>query len=99
MPRIVAVRDSGYAPCGWLVCKVDADGDYQPRGNATVLVQQDWDLPRLAVIWGYVPCVCGATDGTVDCPHKTVSVMIAEAWEYLEEHGETPIEDDTYFKR
>jgi hypothetical protein len=49
-------------------------------------IQIDWDYPGLASMFGYVPCDCGATDGTVDCPHKTASEMIAEAFEYLSEH-------------
>jgi len=50
------------------------------------LVQTDWDFPGVASTFGWVPCECGHTDGTVDCRHKTASKMIAEAAEYLGDH-------------
>ena len=87
MSKIIAVRDPDHAPCGWLVRENGRDR----------LVDSDWDFPGLARNWGFVPCECGATDGTVDCPHKKAGEMISAAWDFLEEHGTTPIEDPGYF--
>ena len=44
-----------------------------------VIFQSDWDYPGLASHFGYVPCECGTTDGTVCCQHKAVHEMIAAA--------------------
>lgn len=97
MARVVAVRDPDHAPVGWLVCRLDGDGDFNSRDESTtLLVDHDFDLPGLARHWGYVPCECG-TDGTTDCPHKKAGAMIAGAWDYLEEHGTDPIDDPGYF--
>lgn len=52
----------------------------------TRLFQTDWDFPGLASLFGWAPCDCGMTDGTVDCPHKTVDQMLGEAQEYLDAH-------------
>lgn len=48
-------------------------------------VQTDWNYPSLAASIGFVPCECGATDGTVDCVHKTATQMISAAFDYLAE--------------
>ena len=54
------------------------------ENNTTLDFQTDWDYPCLADMFGAnVICDCGATDGTVDCPHKTASDMITEAGEWL----------------
>ena len=64
----------------------------------TVLIQTDWDYPGVASVFGWSPCPCGKTDGTVDCPHRTASEMIAEASQFLDAHiGETA-EDPGYFE-
>ena len=61
-----------------------------------VLIQTDWDFPGLANTFGWVPCECGQTDGTVDCRHRTASTMIAEAAEYLGDHVGDSVEDPGY---
>lgn len=63
----------------------------------TVLVQTDWDYPGVASCFGYVPCDCGGTDGTVDCAHKTAHVMISEAQAWLDAHEGESTEDPGYF--
>ena len=69
----------------------------EQEDGKTVLIQTDWDYPGVASSFGWSPCECGATDGTVDCHHKTASDMITEAGQYLDENiGET-IEDPGYF--
>ena len=56
----------------------------------TEYIQSDWEYPVAASIFGYVPCSCGRTDGTVNCKHKTVDIMLTEAAMFLDEHiGET----------
>jgi hypothetical protein len=64
----------------------------------TVLIQSDWDYPGVASTFGWQPCPCGATDGTVDCRHKTASDMIAEASEYLDDNIGGTVEDPGYFE-
>lgn len=74
-------------------------GSYVVRADsgASILVQVDWDFAGLAGAFGWVPCVCGETDGTVDCPHRMVGEMLSEAREYLDRClGET-VEDPGYF--
>ena len=63
-----------------------------------ILIQSDWDFPGTASSFGWEPCFCGATDGTVDCPHRTRSDMMAEAWEFLAEHIGMEVEDPGYFE-
>ena len=87
--------DSGYVPCGFLIVR---DGCHWKDEENTVLIQTDWDFPGVASRCGYVPCECGATDGTVDCPHKTASAMISEAYDFLRERdGESFAALDEYF--
>jgi hypothetical protein len=62
-----------------------------------VLVQADWDFPGLASMFGWCPCPCGATDGTIDCDHKTVSEMIVSARDYLTAHVGDTADDPGYF--
>lgn len=62
-----------------------------------VIFQTDWDFPGLASHFGYEPCECGATDGTVNCPHKTASDMIAAAQDFLDDHDGESIPDPGYF--
>lgn len=54
-------------------------------GESLEFVQSDWDYAGLASRLGWTPCECGATDGTVDCPHHTVSDMLSSAFDYLAE--------------
>jgi hypothetical protein len=65
--------------------------------SQTVLIQTDWDWPGVASSFGWSPCTYGCTDGTVDCPHKTASQMIAEAGAYIEEHYGDTVDDPGYF--
>lgn len=86
--------DSSYAPCGFVI--VPTGGSlYDDAG--TVLIQSDWDFPGVASAMGWKPCdKCEATDGTVDCEHKTKSQMISEAYDFIKEHAgeEFPALDD-----
>ncbi len=61
------------------------------------LVQLDWDLPSLAATFGWTPCPCGTTDGTIDCEHRTVGEMIAEAHDFLRAHVGDTTDDPGYF--
>ena len=64
-----------------------------------ILAQLDLDFPGLAQNFGYVPCTqCGETDGTIDCAHRTVEEMIADAGEFLNEGMDLWIEDPGYFE-
>jgi hypothetical protein len=62
------------------------------------LIQTDWDYPGVASTFGWSPCSCGMTDGTVDCPHRTASEMIAEAREFLDAHIGATADDPGYFQ-
>lgn len=64
----------------------------------SVLIQTDWDYPGTASTFGWRPCSCGETDGTVDCPHRTASEMIASAAEFLDDHIGERVEDPGYFE-
>jgi len=61
-------------------------------GRSLEFIQSDWNYAGLASRFGWVPCECGATDGTVDCEHRKVSEMLAEAFDYLCEHEGDEIE-------
>lgn len=74
--------DSKYAPCGFLIVRGGAD-PYSSDPADSVLIQSDWDYPGVASRTGFVPCECGATDGTVDCPHHSASDMIGAAYDWL----------------
>jgi hypothetical protein len=63
----------------------------------TRLVQLDWDLPKLAATFGWTPCPCGTTDGTIACEHRTVREMISEAREFLHTHAGDIADDPGYF--
>lgn len=78
----------------------DVGGTYELvdlDSGKSLLFQADWDFPGLATSFGFVPCKCGRTDGSVDCPHKTASQMIAEAQDFLDEHIGDQIPDPGYF--
>jgi hypothetical protein len=62
-----------------------------------LLVQVDLDLPALASTFGSSPCRCGATDGTVDCAHRTAAEMIADARSFLSAHVGDTADDPGYF--
>ena len=102
--KITVDRDPSYAPCAYLICKVTGPRgkyDWDTRDEATtVLVQTDWDYTGVASTFGWVPCrKCRATDGTVDCEHRTASEMIADARAYLDRiAGRKFVEDPGYFR-
>ena len=62
--------------------------DYVLRAEngETILIQTDWDYPGTASSFGWKPCHCGFTDGTIDCEHRKTSDMIVEAADYLDNH-------------
>lgn len=62
-----------------------------------ILVQSDWDFPGLASNFGWSTCRCGATDGTVDCAHRTAREMIADARDFLTAHVGDTANDPGYF--
>ena len=62
-----------------------------------ILVQADWDFSGLASTFGWSPCSCGETDGTVDCPHRTADEMISEARTFLRERAGDTVDDPGYF--
>ena len=66
------------------------------EGNSR-LIQQDWDFPRIASAFGWTPCWCGETDGTIECEHRSVSEMIWEAYEFLNGRVGDTVEDPGYF--
>ena len=83
-----------------ITLKLGAFGwDYilEAENGESILIQTDWDYPGVASSFGYQPCECGFTDGTVDCEHKTASEMITDASEYLDEHIGDTVEDPGYF--
>jgi hypothetical protein len=67
------------------------------ENGASLLIQIDWDLADVATAFGWKPCHCRHTDGTIACRHHTVAEMLAEARKYLGQHlGETA-DDPGYF--
>lgn len=62
-----------------------------------LLVQTDYDYPGLASTFGWSPCSCGETDGTVNCSHRTADDMIAEARDFLQERVGQTTDDPGYF--
>ena len=70
----------------------------ETRNGDSHLVQTDWDYPGLASSFGWTPCDCGTTDGTIDCDHRTASEMIAEARAFLEANEGMVIDDPGYFE-
>jgi hypothetical protein len=62
-----------------------------------LLVQLDFDFPGLASTFGWSPCACGDTDGTVDCDHRTAAEMIADAHDFLMAHVGDATDDPGYF--
>jgi len=62
-----------------------------------LLCQTDWDFPGLACTFGWSPCPCGETDGTVDCPHRSADDMIADARDFLQERVGETTDDPGYF--
>ena len=69
----------------------------QADDGREILIQTDWDFPCVATAFGWNPCPCGHTDGTVDCEHRTAREMIAAAREFLDEHIGVTADDPGYF--
>ncbi|HUY87313.1 MAG TPA: hypothetical protein VMV10_01130 [Pirellulales bacterium] len=63
----------------------------------SILLQSDWDYAGAAATFGWVPCPCKQTDGTVRCAHRTVQDMIWEAYEFLKDTVGKTVEDPGYF--
>ena len=78
-------------PFGWAYIIYDVDSE------KTILVQSDWEFPSLARSMGWIPCPCGKTDGTVDCPHRKASEMIEDAQAWIDEHLGDVFPDPGYF--
>lgn len=72
-------------------CIVSGDGDH------SILIQSDWDHTKAASTFGWVPCPCRHTDGTIRCEHRTPAEMIEEAYEFCEENVGKTVEDPGYF--
>jgi hypothetical protein len=87
-------RDSSWAPGSYLIVPVGMG----TRDEGTELVQDDWGFPSLASNLGFVPCECGATDGTVDCAHFTATEMIGAAREFINKHLGEPFDASEYFE-
>jgi hypothetical protein len=68
------------------------------KSEESVYFQSDWDFPGLASTFGWIPCSCGMTDGTVDCKHKTRSSMIADAYDFLVKNLGAVAENPGYFE-
>jgi hypothetical protein len=62
-----------------------------------LLIQTDWDYPKVASLFGWIPCPCGHTDGTIRCEHRTPRQMIVEAYDFLKERIGASVEDPGYF--
>jgi hypothetical protein len=105
--RIITIdEDQSYAPGCYLICKVHGEpGHYDwdtQNEEETIVIQCDYNIPSIASNFGFQPCICGETDGTVDCKHKTAGQMIEEAAEFLDSLILSPedsrfIEDPGYF--
>ena len=78
------------------------DGPYwtflvQAASGRSLLVQQDWEFPAIASAFGWTPCSCGQTDGTIACEHRTVAEMIWDAYDFLNSRVGESIDDPGYF--
>lgn len=67
------------------------------HNGRSILVQSDWNFPKLASVFGWSPCHCGTTDGTIDCEHRSVQEMISEAHNFLRAHAGDKTDDPGYF--
>jgi len=74
-------------------------GTYVVRAETgeSLLIQLDWDFPGLAATFGWRPCFCGGTDGTIDCPHKSTSELLAAARTFLDSNLGESSDDPGYF--
>lgn len=78
------IFDRVRAPAAFLIVRSGGSVD---READTVLVQSDWGWSGVARRMGWIPCPCGATDGTVDCDHNTAAGMLAHALDHIEAHA------------
>lgn len=64
-------------------------------GESVEFIQSDWDYAPTATTFGWQPCECGGTDGTVDCVacDRKVGDMLAEAYDYLCDHEGEEVEN------
>lgn len=67
------------------------------QNDRTILVQLMSDMPGVASSFGWQPCPCRKTDGTVSCEHRTASDMIAEAYRFLQTNIGLTENDPGYF--
>ncbi len=84
--RTMTLEDGG---CGTFVLVA-------PSGKS-LFVQSDWDFPAVAQAFGWSPCSCRQTDGTIDCEHESATEMIAEAGAFLLSRVGETVEDPGYF--
>ena len=91
-------RDPGYAPCGYLICRVwnpedpEEFWDWSTRDDDnTVLVQTDWDFPGVARSFGW--------EGIEVDPHNAndATEEISAAIDWLDGNLGTVVEDPGYF--
>ena len=73
--------------------------DYHLRDYRIV---EKWEhYAGAAMLFGWVPCPCGKTNGTFDCDHRTVDEMAEEARDFLMEHVgeeiEAPLHIQSFF--
>jgi hypothetical protein len=96
--KIVVERNSSYAPCSYIVCKVIDDHWNDHDENNTILVDTDWGWPSLASALGWSPCH-DSTDGTIDCDvcGNTASQLITSAGEWIDNHLGEIVDDPGYF--
>jgi hypothetical protein len=85
----VIVSKTPLVPCGYLLRNLDS--------GETVPITLDFDFPMLAELFGFQPCKCGETDGSVDCSHKTATQMIQESKEILDKNLDRAVDDIGYF--
>lgn len=81
----------------YMILRLPLSSDALDESNS-ILIQVDTDRTGLASAFGWVPCPdCRATDGTVDCAHRTSEEMIEEATDYLDDHIGEAADDPGYF--
>lgn len=98
------VTDAESQPClpiGEITVKKGPAGSYiiERDDGQEIPIQTDWDFPGLASAFGFIPCWCGMTDGTIPCEHKKPEEMISAAGDYLDDvvNMEKWAEDPGYF--
>ena len=69
----------------------------EAQNGRAIHVQSDWDFTNAARAFGWSPCPCGRTDGTIRCEHRTVREMIWEAFDFCQENIGKEVDDPGYF--